>query len=79
MANMTEMFLEKRLENAQENSMNSLVRSLKNVGVENNEILEQLQGIYKLTQRKSPTIFKKDMQSFLQESVIYLSFKKVML
>ena len=57
MANMTEMFLEKRLENAQENSMNSLVRSLKNVGVENNEILEQLQGIYKLTQRKSPTIF----------------------
>ena len=61
MANMTEMFLEKRLENAQENSMNSLVRSLKNVGVENNEILEQLQGIYKLTQRKSPNIFKKDM------------------
>ena len=64
-ANMTEMFLEKRLENAQENSMNSLVRSLKNVGVENNEILEQLQGIYKLTQRKSPNIFKKDMQLFL--------------
>lgn len=61
MANMTEMFLEKRLENVQENSMNSLVRSLKNVGVENNEILEQLQGIYKLTQRKSPNIFKKDM------------------
>ena len=61
MANMTEMFLEKRLENAQENSMNSLVRSLKNVGVENNEILEQLQGIYKRTQRKSPNIFKKDM------------------
>ncbi len=60
-ANMTEMFLEKRLENVQENSMNSLVRSLKNVGVENNEILEQLQGIYKLTQRKSPNIFKKDM------------------
>ena len=60
-ANMTELFLEKRLENVQENSMNSLVRSLKNVGVENNEILEQLQGIYKLTQRKSPNIFKKDM------------------
>ena len=60
-ANMTEMFLETRLENVRENSMNSWVRSLKNVGVENNEILEQLQGIYKLTQRKSPNIFKKDM------------------
>ena len=60
-ANMTEKKKKKRLENVQENSMNSLVRSLKNVGVENNEILEQLQGIYKLTQRKSPNIFKKDM------------------